>query len=163
MSVKTRRRRRISSKRGTLNYNVVDGDAYLSLVVDVWAGDPEDPATEVSRFFGVWRRSDLDGEAQDLTISQDGWYDYEIKPKPLLWELIETTKEADDRAIKHQQESEHLLTRVEGYDYSGHNRQVDLYEAFLDAIERVAKDENDEEAWEIIERWRSRVSDKYEK
>lgn len=159
------------TKETSVNFDVLDhhvtpGMEYVTLIVDVWRGDRKDPATAVDRYLGLWSGESLengDGEAVDPSFSQHGWKGVVPNPEPLVWECFEHIKTADRTAESHKEQTDRLQKRNDGYGSTHHNRQVDLYEAFLEAIERVAVDDTDEEAWTAITAWRNRLDEQYER
>lgn len=151
------------------DHNIAAG--YVTYIVDLWTGDASDPAVGVERWIGVWHENDLESEElggfdPDFNRTRYG-YRREPKPEPLVWEQVEVIKEADDAARRMQRESEQLLDDNDdgGYNYQRMKTKPvrDLYQAFIDAIERLAVDDTDEEAWTAVEAWRSHNALRHEK
>jgi len=153
-----------------IDTNIVP-DLYVTFIIDIWEGDRNDPATEVIRYIGVWRAEDLvngDGEAHD-----PDWSEYDIarysrwhraKAKPICWEQLETVKEADSGAVMMRREYE-SLTDPEAYVGYSHNslKHKELYVKFLDAIDVLAEDPDNERAWEDVNAFRQFQALKHEK
>jgi|SRR6516225_1889895 hypothetical protein len=157
------------------NFEVVDHNiaaGYVTYIVDLWEGDRNDPATTVTRHIGVWRGESLekeDGEAFDPdwldTSSSYSKYRWRPvpKPEPVVWEQIEQVS-GDKEAMKAREDYKNLTTKQEDRYYStAHNTQVDAYEAFMTAVDRVAEDDTDEAAWKTIEQWRMKHAMKHER
>jgi hypothetical protein len=156
-----------------IDHNIVPGQ-YVTYIVDIWSGNLHDPATEIKRYIGLWRAEDLETEeagafdpdfskARGRTVS----YSYGSwrggSPEPLVWEEVEVRKTADKSAKDHKKEDKQLTTKKEGFNATSHNKIVDQYQAFLDAVDRVAEDDGDEEAWAAIDAWRNRLNAIHEK
>lgn len=172
MKTKTRRAGKDSEQYLVIDHNIVT-DMYVTYIVDIWSGDLNDPATGITRYIGVWKAEDLETEERGAfdpdfskaRTSRSYYYgDWQGgDPQPLLWEALEETKKPDKDASDHKEEHEQFSERREGYYSHSHNSLVDQYQAFLDAIDRVARDESDEEAWTIINTWRNRQNAQYER
>jgi len=150
-----------------LDHNIMP-DSYVTYIVEAWRGNKSDPATEIVTYIGVWRGDQLETDERGAfdpnfddvfkaerygTISS-----YHFKPRPLAWSMIETTQESDHSALQHR-DAEEALTGDRGYlgaHYGGRSSNGVTYEMFLEAIEAVAVNEEDEEAWDKIENWRLR-------
>lgn len=151
-----------------IDHNIIP-DSYVTYIVDIWEGDRNDPATGVGRYIGVWNGDDLETEEQgafdpDFTMarSKRKW-DPKPTPEPLHWALLEETKKPDRSAENHRDQEQNLTKKKEGYYQNKQNRAVDLYTAFLDAIDTLAEDDTNEQAWRAVEAWRSRLNDEHEK
>ena len=163
------------------NYEIIDHnvipDLYVTYIVDLWEGDKTDPATEVSRFIALFAAGELEteeGVAFDPNFEavspgyRTSYYSKhsprELVPEALVWDTVETIKEADKESLRYKEETERLLKRSES-TYSGakHNAEVDRYQAFLDAIDRLAAGDESEETYTAIDAWRNRLVERYEK
>jgi hypothetical protein len=156
------------------NYEILDRNVttdYVTLIVDVWEGDRNDPAVQVERYIGVWRIEDLDDGASDPNFSEvdttHSRYRYShddggVKPAPLAWTVIETTKEADKQARSAKKEAMDWED-PESYVGWGENRKKELYIAFLDAIDTLAEDPTNEQALAAVDAFRSHSALKHEK
>lgn len=140
-------------------------------IVDLWEGSKTDPATEIKRYIGLWRDEQLEneqGEAfdPDFTDTQivhrysGGSY---IKPEPVVWELIETIKTADRGALDFKSQQDHLLQgKHSTYNYTA-GKESQLYIAFIAAIDVLAEDPENEEAWAAVQAWRDYRAGLHEK
>jgi len=143
-----------------IDHNVTPDQEYVTLILDIWMGDRNDLATGIDRYIGVWRGSALEtdeGEAINPSFEKHSWRRYVPEPKPdtLVWEKMESIKEVDRDAQSHQTESAALMSgSYFGYDSGIKEGQ---YESFLDAIDRLAENYEDESAWEAVNNWRSRI------
>jgi len=158
-----------------LDHNIILELDYVSYILDVWAGEKTDPATTITRYIGVWKGADLekeDGEAFDPDFGESGYVSRyginsrEVKPKPLHWDVLEEVQKADREAEQHRSESESLERPLDDshYDYSGRRAaSKEQHEAFWAAIERVSENDDDEEAWETINKYRLRYVMQHEK
>jgi len=148
-------------------------DQYTILVYETWHGEREDPATKIEKWLTVMLTEKMPEEvstARDQKniapyLPKDDRYSYRTLGEfgglreSVNDERLEVIKDTDRDAVKHQQESEALLP--DDSDDGYHNRyRLSAggvhYEDFLEAIDRVSENDKDEEAWEIINKWRSR-------
>jgi hypothetical protein len=120
------------------------------IVYDIWQGnlDREDIRTEVSRRTAWFVMGEAPADIQAAVDSHDEDYYYKGIPGAISDDDIETTQEADEDAVDHAEDQE----RLQGTP-AWHTRDswIPNYEDFLQAIERVAHDETDQEAWDIID------------
>jgi hypothetical protein len=144
---------------------------YVVYIVDIWIGDRTDPAVEVVRHTGIWRGSDLEdveGNAFDPDFSKctpktyryDDWGGGD--PEPLMWDSLEIEKKADPRARSHKDEAL-KWEDPEGYVGYGQNHKKELYIKFLDAIDILADDPENEEAWAMVKDYRDYSAHLHEK
>lgn len=151
------------------DHNIAAG--YVTYIIDIWKGDKNDPAVSINRYIGVWKDDQLekeDGEAFDPDFAgcKDFSYRSYIEPRPMIWEQMETIKKADASVQNFRREMERAMTKRQRYDYR-ESKYVDVeekspFEIFMDAVDRVAVDEGDEEAWAIIEAHRARVAERHD-
>lgn len=151
----------------TVDINVIP-DSYVTWIVDIWEGDRRDPAVAIGRYIGVWRGEQLEdkeGNAVDPDFSELNGrsYSYErnIKPRPMHWSLLEEVKTADRDAENAKHQHEALMS--DGYSYGSETTRKKLYKAFMEAIDVLGDDPNNETAWEAVEAWRSYQAHKHEK
>jgi hypothetical protein len=142
-----------------IDHNIV-GEEYVTYIVDMWAGDRTDPAVDITRYLGCWNASDLvnaDGESND----PDFWggrdrYSYYTRPtpRPITWETLGEKKkgQSDAKSFKKIQET------LTGDSYGS----SELYKKFLDAIDTVAGDPDNEAAWAAIDAYRRGQALQYE-
>jgi len=141
-----------------VDHNIAVG--YVTYIVDMWDGDKADPTVSVVRRIGVWRGEQLekeDGEAFDPDFWGDRTrYSYRIEPnpKPLVFEILETVKEADKELVRFKNDQEGELGQGK-YRYGAAQRRAELYQAFMDAIDTLAKWPENEAAWKAVEKWRN--------
>ena len=143
-----------------VDHNIAAG--YVTYIVDLWDGDRNDPTVSINRYIGTWRGENLekeDGEAFDPSFwpKDRSRYTYRNRPSPdpLVWERLETVKEADQQLLRFKQDQENQLGDNSRYLYGGAQRRVELYQKFMDAIDVLAKRPDDEEAWKHVTRWRN--------
>lgn len=136
--------------------------SYVVYIVDIWQGDRNDPAVEVIRHTGIWRGSDLedeDGNAIDPDFSKCKPKTYRYSdwegdgPEPLMWDSLETPKQADREAKGHKEQAIKWEDPEAYVGYSHHTRHR-LYIQFLDAIDTLSQDDGDQEAWAAVEAYR---------
>lgn len=158
-----------------MNFEIVDHniipDQYVTYIVDVWQGDRKDPATRITRYIGTWRASDLEteeGEAFDPDFSFPDVPQYRIdrismyefdrkKSRPLVWDRLETVQEPDQDLLQHREAHDRLSEQNGHTPLSWRTASSGVgYEQFLQAIDAVAVNEDDEEAWATIDKWRQR-------
>lgn len=150
-----------------MNYEILDHnivpDSYVTYIVDLWDGERKDPATSVYTYIGVWRGDDLENEEQgafdpDFSKAEDSYGHIEFRrynPRPLLWKHLDTPTKGNDDAKQHRDAHERL-TEQNGYTPPAWRLGASSYEQFLAAIDTVAENYEDEEAWKIIDSWRER-------
>jgi hypothetical protein len=147
---------------------------YTTLIYETWRGDRDDPATQVEEWLSLFNEEDMPDEystAQDQSnippyVAEKSRYsyrdEYEGLAKALVNQRVKVVKETDKDAIKHQNESENLMPDDKTNDNYYYRRRESAglgsvyYEDFLAAVERVSANDDDEEAWDIIDKWRSR-------
>jgi len=144
-----------------IDHNIAAG--YVTYIVDRWEGDRNDPTVSVTRYIGVWRDDQLekpDGEAFDPPFwpTEKSRYSYRSEPdnpKPLVWQTVETMKEADQELVRFKNDQNNELGEGSRYQYGSAKRRSELYQEFMDAIDTLAKFPENEEAWKKVERWRN--------
>jgi hypothetical protein len=152
-----------------IDHNVIP-DQYIVYIVDLWDGNKNDPAVGVNRYIGVWKwdvLEDEQGDALDPSFASADLGRYSmsrsIKPEPLHWDHLEVMKAADRESERFKQDSDHA-SNAEYHRYSpSSKRSAELYNEFLIGIDMLAKDENNEQAWEMVEKYRTYQAQKNEK
>jgi len=144
-----------------IDHNIAAG--YVTYIVDLWEGNRNDPTVNVVRHIGVWLGEVLekeDGEAFDPSFYPKGSpsrYVYKNKPDnppPLVWETIEVVKKADAELVRFKNDQQSEL--AEGrYRYGSAQRRAELYQAFMNAIDYLAKWPEDEHSWKAVDAWRN--------
>lgn len=143
-----------------IDHNIVP-DQYVTLIVDIWKGSRTDPATRITRYIGVWRADALETEERgafnpefgDMNISRYR-AQRDIKPEPMVWEQVEVVKETDRDAEQYREQQENLLDSTR-YSYGAGTTRRTLYQAFIEAIDKLAVDDTDEEAWAAVSAYRN--------
>jgi hypothetical protein len=130
-----------------------------TVVYDCWdMEDRTDPAANQWRRVAVFYATEPSTDLQSLVKAERGSY-------RLYWdglagatvdEVLEQTKERDRDAERHAKESERLMERATNWRGDPIEGTGTRYEEFLAAVDRVAEDETDEEAWRVIDGWRAR-------
>jgi hypothetical protein len=151
-----------------VDHEIAQNTDLVIYVLDVWQGDREDPAVGVARYMGVFKGEDLttdDGEALDPDFSKwkPGYYnEKKIIPQPLFWETLEEIKKGDRDAENFKRQTEGLLLKD---DYSFGSRHVErtLYQGFVEAIDILAVDGENEEAWAAVNKYREHKALEYER
>lgn len=155
----------------TIDVNIVP-DLYVTWIVDLWQGEKTDPATAITRYIGVWRAEVLEnekGEAIDPVFSEKMLGAYNalryISPTPMHWQALESIKEADSEAQNFRSQMEDALRPRERFDYNRreHIEERSPMEEFMDAIDRLAVDDTDQEAWAIVQARRKAQIEKMER
>jgi hypothetical protein len=147
---------------------------YTMLLYETWMGsNRDDPATQIEEFMSCLKTEDVPekrSEAKDQSniepyVAKKERYsyrdDFEGLVKEQFHKKLQVVKATDRDALKHQRESDALLPDPEEDPTSWNSRYRTnaggvYYEDFLAAIDRVAANDKDKEAWEIINKWRSR-------
>lgn len=145
---------------------------YVTYIVDLWQGSATDPAVGITRWLGLWHESVL----LDSEFGEPDWaevfgrgYMREPKPNPLIWAQVEIVKEADDAARLAARNDEDMMEPVDPdqpqyrYINATKQKQKTLYQAFIAAIDRLAQDDTDAEAWAAIDAWRDYNAKLHEK
>jgi hypothetical protein len=154
--------------------DAADVGDYSILIYETWLGsNREDPATQIEEYMSVFKPEDMPEEystSKDQSniapyIAKKARYsyrdEYEGLEKEQFHKKLRVIKQTDRDALKHQRESASLLPDPEEDPTSFNSRYRHsaggvYYEDFLAAIDRVSENDKDEEAWEIINKWRSR-------
>lgn len=157
---------------GSTSYLVVDHEVaqntdLVIYVLDVWQGDRKDPAVGVSRWMGVFKGEDLttdDGEALDPDFSKykPGYSEGKIIPQPLFWQLLEEIKKEDREAERYKSQTAALLAR-DDYSYGTRLKEKTLYQGFVEAIDILAVDGENAEAWAAVDAYREHKALEYER
>jgi len=164
----------VASEHATLYHEVVGHEVvadYVVYIVDIWMGDKNDPAVEVIRHTGVWKGEvleDDEGNAIDPDFSKCEpktyrYHDWDGgEPVPLMWDSLETPKKADRAARSHKDEAL-KWEDPESYVGYGSSQKKNLYIKFLDAIDVLAEDPENEEAWAAVQAYRDYSAHLHEK
>jgi hypothetical protein len=160
-----------ATEERTHKWEIVDHDVHqmsglVAYVVDVWEGDKNDPATSITRHYGVWDGDKLeteDGTAFDPDFWPENAYSYRPRPKPepLVWESLNEVKKADSGARTFKRDQERMLDT--GHSYGEAGKQRLLYSTFMNAIDVIAADPDNAEAWAAVDAWRDYRAMQYEK
>lgn len=153
-----------------IDHNVTEGGQYVTYIVDLWQGRLDDPATQITRYIALFRGDDLeteDGEAIDpdwagVDLHRHWAMEHSIKPTPLVWETVEKTKHADRDAEQYRDQQAGMLSD-RGYAYGEAATKKKLYQAFIEAIDVLATDPENEAAWETVEKYRNYNAKLHEK
>lgn len=140
------------------------------IIYEWFDGEKEDLATTVTRRMAMFKNGQAPAASDDLvewaTAQADSsmkrsweYYGFDGLPNALYDQELEVLKEADRAAEDFRNAMEQATAEVRGdYDYStgeyGTKRSSD-YAKFLDAIDVIAEDYEDEEAWKIIDAYRA--------
>jgi hypothetical protein len=159
-------------KESTVGWDVIDHniipDQYVVYIVDLWDGKKNDPAVSVERYIGVWAADALeDAEGNAIDPDWAGWeprsYYSKIKPEAIRWDRLETVKEADRESQRFKQDSDSAAD-TEHYRYNpGNQRRAQMYKEFLIAIDMLAKNDKNEQAWEMVQKYRDYQAHRHEK
>lgn len=143
-----------------IDHNIAAG--YVTYIVDLWDGVRKDPAVSITRYIGVWREEKLekeDGEAFDPSFwaPKTSRYSYRNNPvpEPLAWERIEVVRAADQELLRFKSEQALELGEGDSYLYGSRRNRVELYKKFMDAIDTLANNPDDEAAWQDVEQYRN--------
>jgi hypothetical protein len=128
---------------------------YTTILYIYSDGPQEDPASTIEQRLAVFFTGEEPAEIETVAKSSYSWF--EGLNGAILDDSLDKLQERDHDAERHRQESESFLRAAQDksqYSYGRPDGQQ--YEKFLEAIDRVAKNEEDEEAWTIIDHWRER-------
>lgn len=146
--------------------------SYTVLIYETWVGDRNDPAVQIEEWTSFFHTEDMPEEvspAQDqrgippyVDNNTRGYGSYYIQrfeglQGEVLSKQIRIIQEKDHNIEKMKREQEAMLDTKDNYSRYRHSYKGLNYEDFLNAIERVGENEDDEEAWKIIDSWRSRA------
>lgn len=140
------------------------------IIYEWFDGDKEDLATTITRRMAMFKNGDAPDESAELrdwaTKAADDrmlrnweYYGFDGLPKALYDQELEILKEADHDAERFREEQASATAQVESdYDYNtGEYRRKEKsdYESFLEAIDILAVDYEDEKAWAVIDSYRA--------
>lgn len=149
-----------------LDHNIAAG--YVTYIVDLWKGDRTDPAVGVTRYIGVWDENVLETEERGAFnpdfISASGSYyaASRMKPPAILWSEIAETKKQVREAEQFKSQLKNLMSNDQ-YSYGARQSEKDRFQKFMSAIDKLATDNSDQEAWEAVHAWRERLALAHEK
>ena len=140
-------------------------DQYTFIMYDLSDGDPDDDATVTQRRSALWRLGTCpeDAEAYKAAGTKGSYrWDPGYRTEGCLHdEAIETTKVGDYSVAEFKEQYDKVTAKPRGRynyekrDYDETDEESDG-EKFFRAIEVVAEDPENEEAWAIIKEWRDR-------
>lgn len=148
---------------------------HVIIIYDVWQGEvpKDDPSVEIKRRAALFTPDDPEKippegklqESVDEMIDNErsrrnryyGWRYWDGLEHSVFDEEIETTKAADKDAVRFREEHEQAQKSGRRYDYTTNEYVYDqsLYDLFLGALDTIAKDPEDEEAWEAVRKYRA--------
>lgn len=143
-------------------------DQYTFIMYDLSDGDPDDDATVTTRRSALWRLGTAPEDAEAYlrrgqdTKSYHGWDPSYRDENCLQDNEIETTKVGDYAVAEFKDAYETVIRprrrRVYNPETREHEEETEETqgELFFKAIETVAEDPENEEAWAIIKKWRDR-------
>jgi|SRR6516165_8203072 hypothetical protein len=147
--------------------------AYEAVVIELWLGDRSDLATSVDRYMLVYEPEKM-GEhlyieksysSWELATSENAsqsWRRASQVPGVAVWTHIAEVKTADRDAMNHSSAEESMLNKeFRRYGYDG--RRNEAFEAFLTAIDTLAENYEDEQAWAAVDGFRSIYAEQHEK
>lgn len=145
---------RIALKKA--QFEEIDRAEFLDLVLVAYSvadGDMNDIATLAERRLAIFRKEGFPEDPYEIDQT-NSYGSFDGLPKAEIDELLDPLKERDEEALKHRNDSEQLVARKDDEYY----RAVDkvTFTDFLEAVNKVKTDDNDEEAWATIDRWRTR-------
>ena len=148
-----------------VRYDILD--QYTYIMYDLSDGDPNDDATVTTRRAALWRIGTAPADAEEYLrlgkeASRWGWEPSRDSEGCLQDTDVETTK-VGDYAVSEFKDAYETVTRPRTrrrYDPEKREHVEETEETqgeqFFAAIERVAENPEDEEAWAIIKKWRDR-------
>ncbi len=139
---------------------------YTFIVYDLSDGDPDDDATVTQRRSALWRLGTAPANGEEYLAlgknirSYHGWDPSYGDENCLQDQEIEVTKVGDYAVAEFKDAYDKVVApRVSRPYINGQREEVTEAaqgELFFQAIEKVAEDPEDEEAWAIIKKWRDR-------
>lgn len=143
---------------GGLEFNELDRAEFLDFVLIAYTGadgPADDVATVVERRIAIFYKDKLPEDPYAPKDAAQYMYgEYEGLSEAEIDEAMDLTKERDEDALKHRNESDDLMKKKDT-PYYGTIEKV-TFEQFLDAVSRVKTDDEDDQAWDIIDQWRTR-------
>ena len=136
----------------------IPGTDYVTIVVDVWAGERDDPATEILRYQATYNVVDV---PETIALDDDRW-GWSVAGPVITFEQLDAVQKSDTGA-KHFRTEYQQMTDPEAYAGWDMRTQKELYTAMLDAIDVLAEDDGNEEAWAAIDAYRGHIAVKHEK
>lgn len=158
-----------TAEETTTQFEIIDHNItpeYVTYIVDLWVGNRHDPAVGIMRHIGVWHSEDLETEERgafdpDFAAVHPNRYRSQPKPEPLLWDTLEEVKAAEKDAERFKNEQNAALN-TEGYSYNRDKTHDGLYARFLDAVDVLAADGENVEAWLAVDQFRDYSAKKHE-
>jgi hypothetical protein len=137
----------------------IPGTKYTIIVYDAWEPNvpKDDPSTSLERRMAIFVTGKEPADGMSLKIPRDHWR-FDGLEGAIADEVVEILREADREAQRLLQEEQQMLSQGRRFNYttSSYEDTASEYENFLQAIERVADDDQDDDAWTTIEQWRER-------
>jgi len=135
--------------------------SYHTIEYVVADGPPDDPGSTIFRRLAVFRDGeqpeDFQAAFQAVLNSRSSYYSYEGLEGALMDEYVETVQEGDTEANEHRRAHERMSDQDGYVPYNWRTASGGVsYEQFLTAIDTVANDGENEEAWTTIDLWRQR-------
>lgn len=120
-------------------------------------GPPDDPGSTIARRIAVYRKEEVpeDFQAALTTAMENSRWGFEGMEDTLADEQIEIVQEGDHDANDHREAEARLGDGNIPYSWREGSNGVS-YEQFLTAIDALAVDDQDEEAYKVIDTWRQR-------
>lgn len=135
---------------------------YVTVILDLWKGDRDDPAVGVSRFLALFNISSVPDEFK----FNHQYYGYRLSDpeSAILWEHLGDVKKEDKGARDHQQNDDFMLDEnEERWRPPEVVKRKLLYQQFIAAIDVLAVDYENEEAWAAVDAWRGYHATLHEK
>jgi hypothetical protein len=148
-----------------VDHEILESAGLVVYVIDIWRGDKNDPAVAVERYYGLWDAEGLvseDGEAITPTISMGNYDRFKQTPEAIKWEKLETVKAADKEAEQFKRHHDNQMDEG-GYAWGEAREQKYKYQQFMRALDILAADEDNEEAWAAVKEYRDYQALKHEK
>lgn len=149
-----------------VRYDILD--QYTYIMYDLSDGDPDDDATVTQRRAALWRIGTAPANGEEYLAmgknvrSYHGWDPSYGEDNCLQDEEIEVTKVGDYAVAEFKEAYDKVTAPRVSRPYNPETREreevteVAQGELFFAAIDKVAEDPEDAEAWAIIKKWRDR-------
>lgn len=134
----------------------VDMFGHTVLYFRAWTGAGDgDPAAQIDKWVAMYKGDEVPEFSrlwpEEVRYSFDG-----LEGDPMFCQHLENEQEQDDEAAKAESEHRELIRNKESDRYGRHRETALDYERFWQAVEAYTQDPSDNNAWRMIQKWRSR-------
>jgi len=153
---------------------LMPGTPYEVVVLDLWVGDRDDLATQVDRYMLCYEPEHI-GDHLYVQNTYSSWELAKAENASMtyrranqvegvkVWESMGRVKNADRDAVNHSDAEQAMLDPERRRWYHGGANRNEKYEKFLEAIDILAINYEDEGAWADVDAFRRIHAEAHEK